>query len=277
MCLFLIIFFFAGVQVHIPQVRTIRNHPEPWWSLYPTHQHHQWKGIPSSTSTDHQEPSRTMMVSVSYPSTSSTKRYSTFKYGPSGTIQNHDGLCILPTNIINEKVFQIPQVRTIRNHPEPWWSLYPSHQHHQRKVIQHFTSTDHQEPSRNMMVSVSYPSTSSMKRYSIFSSTDHQEPSKTMMVSVSYPSTSSMKRYSTFHKYGPSGTIKKHDGLCILPINIINKKVFHLPQVRTIRNHPEPWWSQYPTHQHYQWKGIPSAYVVLLFLNWILTMILKYR
>ena len=28
----------------------------------------------------------------------------------------------------------------------------------------------------------------------------------------------------TFHKYGPSGTIVNHDGLCILPINIINEK-----------------------------------------------------
>merc|ERR1712226_1538467 len=30
----------------------------------------------------------------------------------------------------------------------------------------------------------------------------------------------------TFHKYGPSGTIINHDGLCILPINIINEKIF---------------------------------------------------
>ena len=28
-------------------------------------------------------------------------------YGPSGTIQNHDGLCILPINIMNEKMFLI--------------------------------------------------------------------------------------------------------------------------------------------------------------------------
>jgi len=30
----------------------------------------------------------------------------------------------------------------------------------------------------------------------------------------------------TFHKYGPSGTIVNHDGLCILPINIINEKIY---------------------------------------------------
>merc|ERR1712112_630006 len=30
----------------------------------------------------------------------------------------------------------------------------------------------------------------------------------------------------TFHKYGPSGTIQNHDGLCVLPINIINEKIY---------------------------------------------------
>jgi hypothetical protein len=30
----------------------------------------------------------------------------------------------------------------------------------------------------------------------------------------------------TFHKYGPSGTIQNHDGLCILPLNIINEKIY---------------------------------------------------
>ena len=29
----------------------------------------------------------------------------------------------------------------------------------------------------------------------------------------------------TFHKYGPSGTVTRHDGLCILALNIINEKV----------------------------------------------------
>ena len=29
-----------------------------------------------------------------------------------------------------------------------------------------------------------------------------------------------------FHKYGPSGTIQKHDALCIRPLNIINEKIY---------------------------------------------------
>ncbi|KAL1131837.1 hypothetical protein AAG570_011448 [Ranatra chinensis] len=32
----------------------------------------------------------------------------------------------------------------------------------------------------------------------------------------------------TFHKYGPSGTIQKHDSLCILPLNIVNEKTYIL-------------------------------------------------
>ena len=30
----------------------------------------------------------------------------------------------------------------------------------------------------------------------------------------------------TFHKFGPSGTIQKFDGLCVLPLNIINEKIY---------------------------------------------------
>merc|ERR1712112_76327 len=30
----------------------------------------------------------------------------------------------------------------------------------------------------------------------------------------------------TFHKYGPSGTVQTLDGLCILPLNIINEKIY---------------------------------------------------
>ncbi len=30
----------------------------------------------------------------------------------------------------------------------------------------------------------------------------------------------------TFHKYGPSGTIERHDTMCILALNIINEKIF---------------------------------------------------
>ncbi|KAK8733017.1 hypothetical protein OTU49_006709 [Cherax quadricarinatus] len=30
----------------------------------------------------------------------------------------------------------------------------------------------------------------------------------------------------TFHKFGPSGTIMRHDALCVLPLNILNQKIF---------------------------------------------------
>ncbi|XP_050533272.1 innexin inx1 [Daktulosphaira vitifoliae] len=30
----------------------------------------------------------------------------------------------------------------------------------------------------------------------------------------------------TFHKFGPSGTVQKHDSLCILPLNIVNEKTY---------------------------------------------------
>jgi len=30
----------------------------------------------------------------------------------------------------------------------------------------------------------------------------------------------------TFHKYGPSGSIQRHDAQCILPINILNEKIY---------------------------------------------------
>ncbi|RXG52790.1 Innexin inx2 [Armadillidium vulgare] len=32
----------------------------------------------------------------------------------------------------------------------------------------------------------------------------------------------------TFYKYGPSGTVERHDGLCVLPLNIFNEKILHL-------------------------------------------------
>ena len=28
-----------------------------------------------------------------------------FKYGPSGTVQTHDAICVLPVNIVNEKIY----------------------------------------------------------------------------------------------------------------------------------------------------------------------------
>nr|NVI75112.1 innexin 2 [Cucujiformia] len=30
----------------------------------------------------------------------------------------------------------------------------------------------------------------------------------------------------TFHKYGPSGSVQKFDGLCVLPVNIVNEKIY---------------------------------------------------
>ena len=30
----------------------------------------------------------------------------------------------------------------------------------------------------------------------------------------------------SFHKYGPSGTPERLDGLCVLPLNIINEKIY---------------------------------------------------
>lgn len=30
----------------------------------------------------------------------------------------------------------------------------------------------------------------------------------------------------TFHKYGPTGSIQKFDGLCVLPLNIVNEKIY---------------------------------------------------
>lgn len=30
----------------------------------------------------------------------------------------------------------------------------------------------------------------------------------------------------TFHKYGPSGSVQKYDGLCVLPVNVLNEKIY---------------------------------------------------
>ena len=31
-----------------------------------------------------------------------------------------------------------------------------------------------------------------------------------------------------FHTYGPSGTVQNHDALCILPINVLNEKIYFM-------------------------------------------------
>merc|ERR1719430_1533 len=30
----------------------------------------------------------------------------------------------------------------------------------------------------------------------------------------------------TFHRYGPSGSIERHDALCVLSINVLNEKIY---------------------------------------------------
>jgi len=30
----------------------------------------------------------------------------------------------------------------------------------------------------------------------------------------------------TFHKYGPSGTVERLDGICVMPLNIVNEKIY---------------------------------------------------
>ena len=30
----------------------------------------------------------------------------------------------------------------------------------------------------------------------------------------------------TFHKFGSSGSVQKFDGICVLPLNIINEKIY---------------------------------------------------
>lgn len=38
----------------------------------------------------------------------------------------------------------------------------------------------------------------------------------------------------TFHKFGPSGTLEKHDAFCLLPLNILNEKVNLIELCRTV-------------------------------------------
>ena len=42
----------------------------------------------------------------------------------------------------------------------------------------------------------------------------------------------------TFHKFGASGEVEKHDALCILPLNIVNEKIYIFIWF---------WWAKKPT------------------------------
>lgn len=52
-------------------------------------------------------------------------------------------------------------------------------------------------------------------------SEEHQDVRKDPMVYI-FPRVTKC----TFHKFGPSGTVQKHDSLCILPLNILNEKTY---------------------------------------------------
>lgn len=52
-------------------------------------------------------------------------------------------------------------------------------------------------------------------------STEHQEKRVDPMVFI-FPRVTKC----TFHKFGPSGTVQKHDSLCVLPLNIVNEKTY---------------------------------------------------
>ena len=58
---------------------------------------------------------------------------------------------------------------------------------------------------------------SDVLNYTGMESEDRPDPMKTVFPKVTK---------CTFHKYGASGTIEKKDGLCVLPLNIINEKIF---------------------------------------------------
>jgi len=64
---------------------------------------------------------------------------------------------------------------------------------------------------------VSWTYGSDVLNYTGMESEDRPDPMKTVFPKVTK---------CTFHKYGASGTIEKKDGLCVLPLNIINEKIF---------------------------------------------------
>merc|ERR1712025_776466 len=58
---------------------------------------------------------------------------------------------------------------------------------------------------------------SDVLNYTGMESEDRPDPMKTVFPKVTK---------CTFHKYGASGTVEKKDGLCVLPLNIINEKIY---------------------------------------------------
>ncbi|KAE9521626.1 hypothetical protein AGLY_017994 [Aphis glycines] len=62
----------------------------------------------------------------------------------------------------------------------------------------------------------------SMYGYNVLVMTEMKTEDRTDIMSRVFP----IITKCTFHKYGPTGTIQKFDGMCLLPQNILNEKVF---------------------------------------------------
>jgi len=58
--------------------------------------------------------------------------------------------------------------------------------------------------------------------YDVLSMTELKPEERTDTMSRVFPKVTKC----TFHKYGPTGTIQKLDGLCVLPLNILNEKIY---------------------------------------------------
>merc|ERR1712129_256882 len=56
----------------------------------------------------------------------------------------------------------------------------------------------------------------------VIAMTDLEQEQRTDPLSRVFPKVTKC----TFHKFGPSGTVQKFDGLCVLPLNIINEKIY---------------------------------------------------
>jgi len=56
----------------------------------------------------------------------------------------------------------------------------------------------------------------------VIAMTDLEQEERTDPLSRVFPKVTKCE----FHKFGPSGTVQKFDGLCVLPLNIINEKIY---------------------------------------------------